>query len=75
VQLANTIGAAVGTSLLGVLFNLGRDGGLSIGDALLVVFAVCWAVMVLSTVLAWPRRGPATTVASSRDSQAVTAGG
>jgi len=68
VQLANTIGAAVGTSALGGLLNAGRDGGLGMAQALLLVFAVCWAVLVLSTVLAWGG-------ASSRDTQAVTAAG
>ncbi len=68
VQLANTIGAAVGTSALGALLNGGRDGGLGMSDALLLVFGTCWLVLALSTVLAWGG-------ASSRDRQGVTAGG
>ena len=35
VQLANTIGAAIGTSALGGLFNAGRDGGLGMATSLL----------------------------------------
>ena len=68
VQLANTVGAAVGTSALGALLNAGRTGGLDMATALFAVFAVCWVVMAISTVLAWG-------TPSSRDSQAGTAAG
>jgi predicted MFS family arabinose efflux permease len=66
VQLANTIGAAVGTTALGTLFNAGRDAGFAMAISLFLVFAVCWVVVALSTLLAWvaPR---------SRDRRADTA--
>ena len=54
VQLANTIGAAVGTSAMGGLLNAGRDAGLPMAGALSLVFGVCWVVMLVSTALAWP---------------------
>ena len=65
VQLANTIGAAVGTFALGGLFNAGRDAGLAMATSLLLVFGACWAVLLVATLLAWgtPR---------TRDSQAGT---
>lgn len=69
VQLANTIGAAVGTAALGGLLNVGRSAGLSMGDALLWVFLACWAVQAVATVLAWGTRSTRT-----RDTQAVTVG-
>jgi predicted MFS family arabinose efflux permease len=67
VQLANTVGAAVGTTALGGLFNLGRDAGLAMASSLVLVLAVCWAVLALSTMLAWG-------TPPARDSQADTAG-
>jgi hypothetical protein len=53
VQLANTIGAAVGTSGLGLLLNVGRDAGLSLAGALFVVLAACWLGIALAAVVAW----------------------
>ena len=47
VQLANTVGAAVGTSAMGGLLNAGRDAGLPMAGALSLVFGVCWAVMLV----------------------------
>jgi len=58
VQLANTIGAAVGTSAMGGLLNAGQGAGLALGPALLLVLGACWLVMAISTVISWgmPRR-------------------
>jgi MFS family permease len=53
VQLANTIGAAVGTSAMGGLLNGGLDAGLPMAGALALVFGACWAVILFSTALAW----------------------
>jgi MFS family permease len=70
VQLANTIGAAVGTTALGGLLNLARSTGLSLADALLWVFVACWLVQVAATQLAWGTRSTRV-----RDTQPVTAAG
>jgi MFS family permease len=53
VQLAITIGAAIGTSAMGSLLNLGRGAGLGLEGALAVVFATCVALMAIATVIAW----------------------
>jgi MFS family permease len=58
VQLANTIGAAIGTSALGALFNTGLSAGLTMASSILAIFGVCWVVLGASTAIAWRRRGP-----------------
>jgi MFS family permease len=66
VQLANTVGAAVGTSALGVLLNVGRDAGLGLPAALAVVMATCTVALAASALLAWG-------LPAVRDRQGVTA--
>src|SRR5207244_9216888 len=67
VQLANTVGAAIGTSALGFVFNEALSGGFDMAGSLLVVFGLCWAVLLLSTLLSWGG-------ARARDRQAGTVG-
>ena len=53
VQLANTLGAAIGTFAMGVLLNAGTGAGFGLEGALSIVFAACLALMALATVIAW----------------------
>ncbi len=74
VQLANTIGAAIGTSAMGALLNVAIGSGLALGTGLGIVFATCVAVMLVSVWVGWGFRPrvPGAEFARGRDSQAGT---
>jgi hypothetical protein len=62
-----TIGAAIGTSVMGTLLTAGRGAGLSLQAALAVVFGLCVALAAVGVAVAWG-------LPSVRDRRADTAG-